>query len=184
MTVQGVWLGKYIKEFAPSLEYGVAAWPAAHPPASADAPFVLTEADLIVIPRGARHPKESWEFLRYLASNNPRARTRAELQGMEILCYLQEKTSPLREWSPFFTDHHPHPYAQFFRQLENSAGALHLPASGIWQEYNRELLTAAERIRLLEATPEEALGQVQARMENALALHQASLERQKRAAGN
>jgi multiple sugar transport system substrate-binding protein len=184
MTVQGVWLNKFINEFAPSLDYGVGLWPAAHPPASPDAPFVLTEADLIVIPRGARHPKESWEFLRYLASHNPKARTRAQLQGLEILCFLQQKTSALRDWSPYFTEQHPHRHAQYFRQLESSPGARHLPASGIWHEYTRELTTAAERIRLLEATPEEALGQVQARMETALRLHQASLERQKAAAGN
>ncbi|MBC8012013.1 MAG: hypothetical protein H7067_18160, partial [Burkholderiales bacterium] len=158
------------------------AWPSAAPSDSPDAPFTLIDADLIVIPRGARHPEASWEFLRYLASNNPRARARAELQGMEIVCFLQQKTSPLREWSPYFTENHPHPHALFFKQLESSPGARHLPASGVWQEYERELTTAAERIRLLDATPAEALGQVQQRMETSLSLHQASLERQRRAA--
>lgn len=182
MVVQGVWFNKFINEYAPALEYGVAAWPARGAAFTADSPFTLTDADLIVIPRGARHPKESWEFLRYLASHNPRAQTRAELQGIEIVCMLQEKTSPLREWSPYFTDHHPHRHVKFFRQLESSAGARHLPSSGVWQEYARELTTAAERIYLLEATPEQALALVQSRMETSWSLHQLSLERQRRAA--
>ncbi|MBC8010063.1 MAG: ABC transporter substrate-binding protein [Burkholderiales bacterium] len=182
MVVQGVWFNRFINEFAPGLEYGVGAWPSAAPSDSPDAPFTLIDADLIVIPRGARHPEASWEFLRYLASNNPRARARAELQGMEIVCFLQQKTSPLREWSSYFTENHPHPHALFFKQLESSPGARHLPPSGVWQEYERELTTAAERIRLLDATPADALGQVQQRMETSLSLHQASLERQRRAA--
>ncbi len=177
MVFQGVWLNNFARQYAPALEYGVAPWPTV----TGD-PFALTEADMVVIPRGTKHPEASWEFVQYLASNNPLARTRAELQGIEIVCYLQEKTSPLRDWSPFFTEHHPHPLIAFFRELESSPGAVHAPASGVWQEYSRELATASERIRLLEATPERALGQVQARMTTAWSLHRTSLERQRRAA--
>lgn len=179
MVFQGVWLNNFARQYAPSLEYGVAPWPQA---AEGRPPFVLTESDLIVIPRGARHPKESWEFLRYLASHNPAARSRAELQGIEILCYAQEKTSPLRDWSPFFGDQHPHPYIGFFRQLESSPAAQHSPDTGVWQEYARELGTALEQVRLLQITPDQAVATVQSRMANSLAALNASLERQKAAA--
>ena len=177
MVFQGVWLNNFARQYAPALDYGVARWPVV-----GNSPVTITEADVIVIPRGARHPKESWEFLRYLGTHRPDARTRAELGGIEILCFEQEKTSPLREWSPFFTHHHPHPKISFFRELEADPGAVHAPLSGVWQEYGRELSTASERVRLLDQTPESAVAEAQARMEIALARHQASLERQHHAA--
>lgn len=181
MIWQGVWMNNYIRQFAPGLDYGVADWPAADEAALARAPFTVAESDVIVIPSGARHPEAAWAFVRYLSSANVAARSRAELRGMERLCFLQEKNSPLREWSPYFERDHPHPKITLFRRLSESPSAVYAPSLGVWQEYLRELNTANEKVRLLEASPEEAYAYVQARMEPRWRRNRESVARQARA---
>ncbi len=182
MVLQGVWMNNYIRQFAPGMDYGVAAWPSVREGEGGGAPFTVAEADMIVIPRGAKHPKEAWEFIRYLSSANIGADSREKLRGMETLCYLQEKNSPLREWSPFFSGHHPHPHIALFRALAESPRAQFNPSMGIWQEYLRELNTANEKVRLAAADPETTYDYVQRRVEASWARHRASLARQQAAA--
>lgn len=182
MVLQGVWLNNYIGQFSPGLEYGVAAWPAIDEAAAAGPPFTVAEADMIVIPTGAREPEAAWEFLRYLSSANPGARTREELRGMERLCFLQEKNSPLREWSPYFEQHHPHPYIRLFRELAESPAAIFLPSLGVWPEYVREINAAHDKVRLLQADPGTAFSYVQERMEPSWRRHRESVARQAEAA--
>lgn len=174
MVFQGVWMNSFIQQFAPGLEYGVAPWPTA---ATNRENFTAVDADVLTIPRGAKHPREAWEFIQYVTTPNTQARRQEELRGVELLCFLQQKHSPLREWSPFFTEHHPHPYIGIFRQLADSPNAMFLPKIGIWQEYRRELLDAFDAVRLLAATPDEALAFCQQRVAGSWAWHQRSLER-------
>lgn len=175
MIFQGVWYQNYIRQYKPGLDYGVApAWPEAVPGVN---DLAMAEADLLVIPRGARHPREAWEFIKYLNSHNPHASRREELSGMELLCYLQQKNSALRDWSPFFAQHHPHPDIAVFRQLSASPHAVSVPDMGIWTECEREILAAFAEVRLLMATPEQALGAAQARLQKSWERHLRSLER-------
>jgi multiple sugar transport system substrate-binding protein len=175
MVFQGVWFNNYMRQYAPNLDYGVAAWPSVYP--DQEAPFTMIEGDMLVIPRGAKHPREAWEFLKYVNSSNPRARTREQLQGIELTCFLQEKSSPLRVWSPFFTEQHPHPYIGVFRELARSPRAYHVPYIGIWQEYQREINIAFDKVRLLESTPEEAMHYAQSRVAASWQEHQRRLAR-------
>jgi ABC-type glycerol-3-phosphate transport system substrate-binding protein len=175
MIFQGVWYQNYIRQYKPGLEYGVApAWPSAVPGID---DFGMAEADLLVIPRGARHPAEAWEFIKYMNSHNPAAQRREELAGMELMCFLQQKNSALRDWSPFFAQHHPHPDIAVFRQLSASPHAEYVPDMGIWTECEREVLSAFAEIRLLLATPEEALGASQRRLQQSWDRHLRSLAR-------
>ena len=175
MVFQGVWYNAYIREYKPGLDYGVApAWPSAVPGID---DFAMAEADVLVIPRGAKHARAAWEFINYISSSNPKAQTREELRGMEVLCYLQEKNSPLQVWSPFFANHHPHPHIDVFRRLSASPHAVYAPDIGIWTEYQRETLAAFAQVRLLLATPEQALGEAQRRLEESWERHRRSLER-------
>lgn len=174
MVLQGVWLNNYLRQFAPGLDYGVCAWPVADPKVG---PYTVVEADMLVIPRGAHHPKAAWEFLKYISSINPNARSREELKGQELLCYLQEKNSPLRVWSPFFSQHHPHPFINVFRDLARLPNAGHVVRMGIWSQYSREFNVAEERIRFLETTPEEGLAAVQERISESWQRHQESVAR-------
>jgi ABC-type glycerol-3-phosphate transport system substrate-binding protein len=176
MVFQGVWLDNYLRQYAPNLEYGVAAWPAVKP---GEPPFTIVEGDMLVIPRGAKHPHEAWEFLKYVNSNNPDARTKAELRGIELTCYLQEKLSPLKEWSPFFSEHHPHPFISVFRELARSPRAYHVPAMGVWQEYQREINIAFDEVRLLRSSPEQAMAYTQRRVAQSYAEHRSAVARQR-----
>jgi len=174
MVFQGVWYDNYITQYKPGLDYGVGAWPEAVPGVK---DFTLAEADVLAIPRGAKHAAEAWEFIKFVNSADARAQSRAELQGAELICYLQQKLSPLREWSPFFAEHHPHPHVAVFRQLAASEHAVFTPAVGVWQEYYREFIAAFEKVRLLEATPEDALASAHARMTESWERYRRSLVR-------
>jgi multiple sugar transport system substrate-binding protein len=174
MEFQGVWMNNFIRQFVPGMEYGVAAWPAAAPGLDN---FTVADTDLLAIPRGAKHPREAWEFIKFIGSANLNAQREDELSGVELVCYLQGKNSPLRRWSPFFERHHPHPYIGVFRQLARSPHAVHLPKMGIWQEYRRETDTMFDAVRLLAESPEQALAFCQRRVSESWSWHRKSLGR-------
>jgi multiple sugar transport system substrate-binding protein len=174
MVFQGSFYDNYIHEYKPGLDYGFGPWPEAVPGVK---DFAMAEADVLTIPRGAKHAREAWEFIRYLNSANVHATSREELDGAELLDYLQVKGSPLRTWSPYFTEHNLHPQIAMVRRLSSSPNAACIPDLGIWQEYYREVIAAFDRVRLLDATPEEALGYSQERLELSWSRYRRSLER-------
>jgi ABC-type glycerol-3-phosphate transport system substrate-binding protein len=176
MIFQGVWMNNYLSQYAPGLEYGVAPWPATKPGLEN---FTVADADVLAIPRGAKHPREAWEFIKFISSINPAAQRAEELRGMELVCYLQQKNSPLRQWSPFFEQHHPHPHIALFRRLAESPNAVHIPKMGIWQEYGREQVQVFEVARLLTQSPADAMAFCQQRMAGSWEQHQRALQRRK-----
>ncbi len=178
IVLQGVWFNNYMRQYAPNLDYGVAPWPAVHE--DEHAPFSMIEGDMLVIPRGAKHARAAWEFLKFANSSNPAARSRAELSGIEITCFLQEKNSPLAHWSPYFSQHHPHPFIEVFRELGRSPRAYHVPFMGVWQEYQREINTAFDKVRLLQQSPEVAMHLVQKRISSSWRQHERRLRRRGR----
>ncbi len=174
MVLQGVWMDNFINQFQPGLEYGVAPWPQILPD---QANFTVADCDLLAIPRGAKHPQEAWAFIKFVSSINPHAQREEELLGMELLCYRQKKISPLRQWSPFFEQHHPHRHIALFRQLAESPHAIHIPKIGIWLEYRRELDSVFENARLMLKPNDDALAFCQRRITESWQWHQRSLER-------
>ena len=108
-----------------------------------------------MIPRGAKHPKEAFEFIAFLQSQ----------KGMEQLCLLQRKNSPLAKASDEFYSKHPNPYIKLFTTLARSKNYVTPPKIGIWPEYSAELSNAFDDIALLKKTPKEALDYVQERMQ-------------------
>ena len=111
--------------------------------------------DVMVIPRGAKHPKAAFEFMAYVNSQ----------PVMEKLCMMHCKNSPLREVSQNFLQHHPNPYIAVFEQLASSPNAKGLPPLGILPEVTDELTDVAQRVTLLEATPQVALAEAQDRLQ-------------------
>jgi len=174
ITFQGVWFDNYIRQYKPGLEYGVAPWPEIVPGVK---DFAMAEADVLTIPRGARNPQAAWAFIKYANSHNPNAHSREELTGIELTCFLQAKSSPLRSWSPYFEEHHPHPYIAMFRALSASPHAVSVPQIGLWQEYNREFMSVFEETRNLTSTPADALAYCQKRISESWTRYQKSLVR-------
>jgi ABC-type glycerol-3-phosphate transport system substrate-binding protein len=174
MEQQGPWMANYIETLRPSMnrwhfpkaqekgmslekrrenyEWGVVPFPSSVPGVN-DATFA--DFDALVIPRGARHPKEAFEFIAYVNRQDV----------MEKLCSLHCKNSPLRKVSAAFIQNHPNPYIDVFQRLAASPHAQGVPPVPIWPEVADELSNTAQRVYLLQATPEQALADAQARLQ-------------------
>ena len=159
MELQGVWFPNFIDRYAPEgFEYGVAPIPPARGTGLEN--VTIAEADVIGIPRGARHVEEAFEFVKFLAS----------VEGMEILCKGQGKHSSLAKTSPGFLDPetHPNPHVELFYTLAFSPNAKRTPALGLWREYQREMSVAFDNIWNGNEEPAAALKNVQTRMQRRL----------------
>lgn len=169
MQAQGVWMFNFIQKYADGMQWGAAPFPAPadHPELRGAA---SAEADALVIPTGARHPEEAWAFIRYTQ----------ERDVMERLCLGQRKPSPLAEVSDAFYESHPHPYIRLFAELGASSSAWSAPQTGVWNEYQRELTSAVNKITNLTLAPRDALLQVEARMQASYDRERAVLARRAR----
>ncbi len=156
MVVQGVWMYNFIDQYAPGMRWGVSAFPSALPAGSA--PVTIIESDVLVIPRGAKHPDEAFEFIRYVNTRGP----------MEKLCLGQRKFSPLTDVSDTFVPQHPNPYIEIFTELARSTNARTGPRLPIWTEYADEMRAATDRMFADGATVDTALGDVQKRVQRRL----------------
>ncbi|HMD60219.1 MAG TPA: ABC transporter substrate-binding protein [Opitutaceae bacterium] len=154
MVVQGPWWPNFIEKYAPGLEWGAAPCPAAEGVAGGE-PLTVAQTDVVVIPRGAQHPREAFEFIRYLQRQDV----------AEKLARSQRKFTALSRVSEGFLASHPNPAIRLFISLARSPGARALPRLSIWHEYNEEMSVAAERVLNLSYTPAAALADVQERVQ-------------------
>jgi len=166
MQMQGVWMHNFIKKFADGMLWGAAPFPApaAHPERRGAA---IADTDALVIPVGSQHPDEAWAFIRYTQRQDV----------MEELCLGHVKHTPLSQVSEAFYARHPNPYIRMFRALGASSNAWAQPKTGVWNEYQREMTSAADKIGNLTLTPREALEQVQQRVERSFAREEAIYRR-------
>lgn len=154
MVLQGVWIYNFIEKYAPAdFEWGVAPFPTAI--AGDPNPTTIVECDILVIPHGAKHPREAFEFIRYVNSRKP----------MEKLCLGQRKFSPLIECSEEFFEKHPNPFIRAFLELAKSPNARTAPRMATWTEYAAELKNAVGRVWAGKADAEKALAEVQIRQQ-------------------
>ncbi|MDC3955230.1 extracellular solute-binding protein [Polyangium jinanense] len=147
MVLQGIWMGNFIQKFSPGMRWGAAAFPSEK---EGGPPVAIADADMLVIPSGAKHPNEAFTFLKYLTQQGP----------MEKLCLGQRKLSPLRSVSPSFYREHQNPFIKSLQDLAASPGATPQPRISVWNEYTLEIRNASQRLWLGEATAEQALGDV------------------------
>ncbi|MES2200635.1 MAG: ABC transporter substrate-binding protein, partial [candidate division FCPU426 bacterium] len=155
MQEQGSYLGNFITEFAPGLDWGAAPMPVLH---EGDPPTTLVNCDVLVIPKGAKHPKEAFEFMAWLNRQ----------ENMERLSLGQQKISPLRLVSEHFYATHKNPYIRMFQQLAWSPRAVGVPKMGIFREFHKEMDAAVDAVWTGAQTPKEALAQVQQRIQHSL----------------
>jgi multiple sugar transport system substrate-binding protein len=153
MVIQGVWMYNFIDKYAPHLDWAAAPFPSADPGALPG--VTIIECDVLAIPNGAKHPDEAFAFIRYVNTQGP----------MEKLCLGQRKFSSLAGYSDGFIARHPNPYIRVFIDLARSPNARATPPMSIWQEYNDELLVAADRVFGGISTPRGAMDYVQERMQ-------------------
>ena len=152
MTNQGPWIYNFIKNYAaPDFEWGVAAFPSIDPERLPDVTFA--DSDVLVIPAGAKYPREAFEFVRYLSTQ----------RQMEKFCLAQKKFSPLRAVSEDFYRRHPDPYVRKFADLANSPNARSMPAITTWAEYQDAMTDASGRVLTGDPDVERILATVQRR---------------------
>ena len=108
-----------------------------------------------MIPRGAKHKREAFEFIAYV-NRQP---------VMEKLCKMHSKNSALAQVSPDFLEHNKNPYIDVFERLASSPNARAIQQSPIMPEIADEMNNAIQRIALLEVTPEVAMKEAQDRLQ-------------------
>jgi maltose-binding protein MalE len=166
MELQGVWMANFIGTYNPKMHWAAAPFP--HPADRPDlANMTVADLDVLVIPRGARHPKEAMEFINFVESQ----------KGMEILCLEQKKNSALKVMPANFYKDHPNPFIKLFSDLPLGKNIVIPPKMGIWPEYQQAMNDAFDAVNLQVKTPEQALQDVQNIMQPKLDEH---LERLKR----
>jgi ABC-type glycerol-3-phosphate transport system substrate-binding protein len=168
MEIQGVWMYNFIHTYQPNMDWGAAPFP--HPEDRPDlANGTIVDEDTMIIPRGAKHPKEAFEFIKYVQSQ----------PAMEKLCLGQLKNSPLSHVSDHFWKTHKNPRIRLFYDLSLSKNSWPPPKTGMWAEYNEELNAAFDSITLLSKTPKQALDEVVARMQPKMDQYMSRLRRRK-----
>ena len=180
MVQQGPWMAAYLETFAPhmnrarwdkAIERAMPrerraenyVWAAAPFPAAegvgAGGPVTVTNLDVVAIPRGARHKREAFAFIRFLQRPDV----------MERLCTAQCKPSPLAAVSRRFYDEHPNPYIDVFDALAASPNAHFVTHSPVWPAISVELINVAQSATAGTADPRAALSAAQARLDLAWA---------------
>lgn len=153
-VLQGVWMHNFITTFKPELNYSAAPFP--YPAGRPElANSTVLDLDILVIPRGAKHPKEAFEFIKFVQSQ----------KGMEMLCLGQKKNSPLAKTSPGFLENHPNPHIKLFQSLAFSENAIAPPKTPIWAQWGDEIRTATQSINSGSKTAEQAMKDVDAKMQ-------------------
>jgi ABC-type glycerol-3-phosphate transport system substrate-binding protein len=153
MEQQGPWMANYIHHWRPDMD---GQWAVAPFPSAVGQKLVTyTPFDALMIPAGAKHPREAFEFIAYVNRQDV----------MEKLCMLHCKNSPLAKVSEYFLTHHPNPYIKVFEELASSPNAHLTMQCPIAQEAGAELQAIAQGAVTLTLDPETALGAAQPRLQ-------------------
>jgi len=127
-----VWFPMFIRRHRPQMEFGVAPFPCA---GGVPGPRSLLEADVIVIPRGCRHPKEAWKFVLW-----------TQREGLAILCRLQGKHLPFKDPPTWFHEGHPNPQIEIFERMAMAPDSFIIPATDVQLEYRDAVSRAFEHV--------------------------------------
>ena len=178
MVMQGPWTAQTIRTYRPDMsqiivpfalepllprvvrpfnyEWGVAAFPSA---VTGQKDVTYCETDLLMIPRGAKHPREAFEFIAYCQRR----------EVMEKLCRLTCKNSPLRHQSDDWVYTHPNPYVDVFDRLAASPNAHSPDQTPIYNEALNRIDVAAQQTYLLQKSAADALTEAQVEIDARLA---------------
>jgi ABC-type glycerol-3-phosphate transport system substrate-binding protein len=152
MLFQGSWMANFVDKYAPELDFGAA-------PMSVKTPdlygTVVVEADTMFIPSGVKHPEASFEFMKYVTSQEPN----------EKLCLGFRCISPKRVRSEHFSKVHPNPNIRMFDGLVMGNKTHYAPKMSMWNEMVDEMGVVFDQVWLHEETPLDALTNAQNRLQ-------------------
>lgn len=151
MIVQGPWIANLVQAFKPDLDYGVAPFPVAGDHVGVGSPVGLIDTDVLVIPRGAKHPEAAMEFIAF-----------TQRQDMtELLATAHCKPSPLAQASESFLAKHPNRGIRVHYDIFQSPRAFIPPPTPVWQKFKDEFDGMVLRIASLKEPPEQACTRLQ-----------------------
>lgn len=155
MVQQGTFLANFIRNQKPSMtgKWAAAAFPSVDPDRLADVTYC--NADVLVIPRGAKNRAEAFEFIAFVNRQDK----------MEQLANAHCKISPLAQVSEGFLSDHSNPHIRVFERLAASPNARPTEPVPILPEVNDELNNFVQQLALLQVTPEAGLAAMQARLQ-------------------
>jgi ABC-type glycerol-3-phosphate transport system substrate-binding protein len=154
-VLQGNWMINFVEKYNPLLDFGVAPMPTDSPEYYGAS---LVEGDIIFIPKGARYPDESFEFIKFITNQ----------QCSEMFTSDMRAISPRRERSPGYYRFHPNPNIEMFDQMARSPLAWHTPNIPVWYEMLDEMKAVFDKVWLHQMTAREALSEAQARLQGRL----------------
>ncbi len=114
-----------------------------------------------MIPKGSEHPKEAWEFLNWITSEEPMKELNIAFTNMPPRISVA-KSPEVREAIPVLELTIP------LMEAGNAFTSVSMP---LWQEYLTALGAAEEMVIHGQKTPQEALDEVTARIQEELDRH-------------
>lgn len=160
MMFNGEWNPYWCYRYAPQMEYGVAPLP---PPLNrpGGAPANWLGGNIFCIPKGSKHPKEAWDLLVWLQSDEAQAlfasqinnvpNRRSTLKSPQLRTGLDYK----RKFS-------------IFLDLADSPNSGYFPVLPVANLYGTELITARDLVLNGQKTPAQALDDVRVRVQREL----------------
>jgi len=154
MEQQGTFFANFIEKQKPSMmgKWAAAPFPSFDPNLK---DVTYCNCDVLVIPRGAKHKAEAFEFIAFVNRQDV----------MEKLANSHCKISPLAKVSEQFLDHHRNPYIRTFDSLAASPNAHPTEPIPILPEVNDEMNNFVQRLVMLQVTPEQGLQEMQDRLQ-------------------
>lgn len=151
--MDGPWFSNFIRLYNPKTDWFVVPfpYPDGHPELAG---YTVLNLNTLMIPRGAKHPKEAFEFMHYVQRQ----------EVMERLCTAQFCNSPLSQVSRSFIENHPNKSIAVFDRLARSPRAVGPVKMGVWSQITQEVGNAVDRMDLGQASPQSALDEAEARL--------------------
>jgi ABC-type glycerol-3-phosphate transport system substrate-binding protein len=151
--MDGPWFSNFIRLYNPNLDWFAVPfpYPDGHPELKG---YTVLNLNTLMIPRGAKHVQEAFEFIRYVQKQ----------EIMEELCSGQFCNSPLSRVSEKFLSQHPNKFIRLFDQLARSPRAVGPVKLGIWGQIGQEVGNAVDVMDLEQSTPKQALDIAQVRL--------------------
>lgn len=153
--LNGVWKANYVKVYRPETQWFAVPFP--YPDDRPDLKnHTILSQDVLIIPRGAKHAKEAFEFLAYVQRQDV----------MEGLCKGHGKNSPLNKVSEEFFRTHPNKAIRLFDDLARSPSAIAPPKVGLFPQISAEIGVAFQEVNTGTKEPEVALKECQTRVDS------------------
>ena len=154
MSGYGEWLVQFGLKYNPKLKYGIFAFPT--PDGNTNS--TLFGGSMFVIPKNSKHPKEAWEFIKWITSEEPMKKICVAFTNMPPRINVAKSPEVLKAI----------PVLSLTIPLMEKGNAFTSVSMPIWQEYATALANAESMVINGQKTPKAALDEVTVNMQKEL----------------